>query len=153
MLLICIMMSMNNCCWKCFSLPWKALTAFSKPLACHFQTTGGPHLALGPCVVYDVIWTNVSTRSKLHLQPMTTRLSYLLNPFLLATALTNKISSFLYINQLGSISTSFWRYPLKSVRRKALGWISYFTPSSSSVPPNVFSKQYLYAVLPGLVPK
>ena len=36
-------------------------------------------------------------------------------------------------------STSFWRYPLKSVRRKALGWISYFTPSSSSVPPNVFS--------------
>jgi len=56
----------------------------------------------------------------------------------LATALTNEISSFLYINQLGSISTSFWRYPLKSVRRKALGWISYFTPSSSSVPPNVF---------------
>ena len=41
--------------------------------------------------------------------------------------------------QIGSISTSFWRYPLKSVRRKALGWISYFTPSSSSVPPNVFS--------------
>ena len=32
--------------------------------------------------------SNVSTRSKLHLQPMTTRLSYLLNPFLLATALT-----------------------------------------------------------------
>jgi len=30
-------------------------------------------------------------------------------------------------------------YPLKSVRRKALGWISYFTLSSSSVPPNVFS--------------
>ena len=56
---------------------------------------------------------------------MTTRLSYLLNPFLLATALTNEISFFLYINQFGSISTSFWRYPLKSVRRKALGWISY----------------------------
>jgi len=72
--------------------------------------------------------SNVSTRSKLHLQPMTTRLSYLLNPFLLATALTNEISSSLYINQFGSISTSFWRYPLKSVRRKALGWISYFTP-------------------------
>ena len=70
--------------------------------------------------------SNVSTRSKLHLQPMTTRLSYLLNPFLLATALTNEISS-LYINQFGSISTSFWRYPLKSVRRKALGWISYFS--------------------------
>ena len=64
---------------------------------------------------------------------------YLLNPFLLATALTNEISSFLYINQFGSISTSFWRYPLKSVRWKALGWISYFTPSSSSVPPNVFT--------------
>jgi len=31
---------------------------------------------------------------------------YLLNPFLLATGLTNEISSFLYINQLGSISTS-----------------------------------------------
>jgi len=31
--------------------------------------------------------------------------SYLLNPFLLATALTNKISSFLYINQFGCIST------------------------------------------------
>ena len=62
-------------------------------------------------------------------KPMTTRLSYLLNPFLLATALTNEISSFLYINQFGSISTSFWRYPLKSVRRKALGWISYFTPT------------------------
>jgi len=46
----------------------------------------------------------------------------------LATVLTNEISSFLYINQLGSISTSFWRYPLKSGRRKALGWISYFTP-------------------------
>jgi len=45
----------------------------------------------------------------------------------LATALTNEISSFLYINQFGSISTSFWQYPLKSVRRKALGWISYFT--------------------------
>ena len=58
---------------------------------------------------------------------MKTRLSYLLNPFLLATALTNEISSFLYINQLGSISTPFWRYPLKSVRRKALGWISFFT--------------------------
>jgi len=86
--------------------------------------------------------SNVSTRSKLHLQPMTTRLSYLLNPFLLATALTNEISSSLYINQFGSISTSFWRYPLKSVRRKALGWISYFTPSSSSVPPNVFSTSY-----------
>ena len=83
--------------------------------------------------------SNVSTRSKLHLQPRTTRLSYLLNPFLLATALTNEISSFLYINQFGSISTSFWRYPLKSVRRKSLGWISYFTPSSSSVPPNVFA--------------
>ena len=65
--------------------------------------------------------------------------SYLLNPFLLATVSTNEISSFLYINQLGSISTSFWRYLLKSVRRKALGWISYFTPSSNSVPPNVFS--------------
>ena len=63
--------------------------------------------------------------------------SYLLNSFLLATALTNEISSFLYINQLGSISISFWRYPLKSIRRKASGWISYFTPSSSSVPPNV----------------
>ena len=74
--------------------------------------------------------SNVSTRSKLHLQPMTTRLSYLLNPFLLATASTNEISSFLYINQFGSISTSFWRYPLKSVRRKALGWISYFTPEA-----------------------
>ena len=73
--------------------------------------------------------SNVSARSKLHLQPMTTRLSYLLNPFLLATALTNEIS-FLYINQFGSISTSFWRYPLKSVRRKALGWISYFTPTA-----------------------
>ena len=30
---------------------------------------------------------------------------------------------------------------MKSVRRKALGWISYFTPSSSSVPPNVLSIQ------------
>ena len=59
--------------------------------------------------------------------------SYLLNPFLLATSLTTEISSFLYINQLGSISTSFWRYPLKSVRRKALGWISYFTPSGLKV--------------------
>ena len=54
------------------------------------------------------------------------------NPFLLATALTNEISSFLYINQFGSISTSFWWYPLKSVRRKALGWISCFTPSSKN---------------------
>ena len=45
--------------------------------------------------------------------------------------LTNEISSFLYINQFRSISTSFWRYPLKSVRRKALGWISYFTPFSN----------------------
>ena len=52
--------------------------------------------------------------------------SYLLNPFLLATALTNEISSFLYIIQFGCISTSFWRCPLKSVRRKALGWNSYF---------------------------
>ena len=51
--------------------------------------------------------SNVSPRSKLHLQPMTTRLSYLLNPFLLATALTNEISSFLYRKQLSSISTSF----------------------------------------------
>jgi len=83
--------------------------------------------------------SNVSTRSKLHLQPMTTRLFLSPKPFLLATALTNEISSFLYINQLGSISTSFWHYPLKSVRRKALEWISYCTPSSSSVPPNVFS--------------
>ena len=73
--------------------------------------------------------------------------SYLLNPFLLATALTNEISSFLYINQLGSISTFFWRYPLKSVRRKALGWISYFMPSSSSVPPNVFLNLILNAWL------
>ena len=67
------------------------------------------------------------------------RFSYLLNTFLLAIVLTNEISSFLYINQLGSISTSFWQYTLKSVRWKALGWISYFTTSSSSVPPNVFS--------------
>jgi len=44
----------------------------------------------------------------------------------------------------GVVSTSYWRYPLKSVRRKALGWISYFTPSSSSVPPNVFSNVYVY---------
>ena len=109
-------------------------------------------------LVEDVIWTNllnsplvdrsnVPTRSKLHLQPMRTRLSYLLNPFLLATAVTNEISSFLYINQFGSISTSFWRYPLKSVRRKALGWISYFTPSSSSVPPNVFSNLFFWPLL------
>ena len=63
---------------------------------------------------------------------MRTQLSYLLNPFLLATAVTNEISSFLYINQFSSISTSFWRYPLKSVRRKALGWISYFTQWSNS---------------------
>ena len=70
--------------------------------------------------------------------------SYLLNLFLLATVSTNEISSFLYINQLGSISTSFWRYPLKSVRRKALGWISYFMPSSNSVPPNVFSIVNIY---------
>jgi len=34
---------------------------------------------------------------------MRTRLSYLLNPFLLATAVTNEIYSFLYINQFGSI--------------------------------------------------
>ena len=78
-------------------------------------------------VLFNSLLYTEKTRSKLHLQPMTTRLSYLLNPFLLATALTNEISSFLYINQFGSISTSFWRYPLKSVKRKALGWISYFT--------------------------
>jgi len=82
---------------------------------------------------------------------MTTRLSYLLNPFLLATALANEISSFLYINQLGSVSTSFWRYPLKSVRRKALRWISYFTPSSSSVPPNIFSSILIIFNLPFLM--
>jgi len=41
--------------------------------------------------------------------------------------------------QFGCISTSFWRCHLKSIRRKALGWISYFTPSTSSVPPNAFS--------------
>jgi len=29
----------------------KALTAFSKSLACHFQTSGRSHLARGPCVV------------------------------------------------------------------------------------------------------
>ena len=28
---------------------------------------------------------------------------------------------------ISHFSTSFWRYPLKNVRRKALGWISYFT--------------------------
>ena len=37
--------------------------------------------------------------------------AYLLNPFLLATALTNEISSFLNIIQFGCISTSFWRCP------------------------------------------
>ena len=58
-----------------------------------------------------VDYSNVSTRSKLHLQPMTTRFFLSLNPFLLATVLTNEISSFLYRNQLGSISTSFGRYP------------------------------------------
>ena len=68
--------------------------------------------------------------------------SYLLNPFLLATALTNEISSFLYINQLGSISTSFWRYPLKSVRRKALGWISYRSIASILSP---LSKKQSYS--------
>jgi len=65
----------------------------------------------------------------------------------MATALTNEISSFLYINKFGSITTSFWRYPLKSVRRKALGWISYFTPSSSSVPPNIFSSIFFMVYL------
>jgi len=41
----------------------------------------------------------------------------------------NRKADFLLYNQFGCISTSFWRCPLKSVRRKALGWISYFTPS------------------------
>jgi len=41
--------------------------------------------------------------------------------------------------KFGCASTPFWRCPLKSVRRKALGWISYFTPSSSSVPPDAYS--------------
>ena len=36
---------------------------------------------------------------------------------------------FLFINQFGCTSTSFWRCPFKSFRRKALGWISYFTLS------------------------
>ena len=122
------------------SLPWKRLSSnllilFSANKKNSFTLWRFPNLLNSPLVDRS----NVSTRSKLHLQPMTTGLSYLLNPFLLATALTNEISSFLYINQFGSISTWFWRYPLKSVRRKALGWISYFTPSSSSVPPNVFS--------------
>jgi len=85
--------------------------------------------------------SDVSTKSKLHLQPMTTLLFLSPKPFLLATASTNEISSFLYVNQFGSISTLFRRYPLKSVRQKALGWISHFTPSSSSVPPKVFSNR------------
>jgi len=65
--------------------------------------------------------------------------SDLLNPFLLATVSINENSAFLFVNQFGGTSTSFWRCPLKSVRRKALGWISYFTPSSSSVPPKAYS--------------
>jgi len=64
--------------------------------------------------------------------------SDLLNPFLLATVSTNENSAFLFINQFGCTSTLFWRCPLKSVRRKALGWISYFTPSSSSVSPSAY---------------
>jgi len=60
-------------------------------------------------------------------------LSDLLNPFLLATVSTNENLVFLFINQFGCTSTSFWRCPLKSVRRKALGWISYFTSSSCTV--------------------
>jgi len=55
--------------------------------------------------------------------------SDLLKPFLLATVSTNENSTFLFINQFGCTSTSFWRCPLNSVRGKALGWISYFTPS------------------------
>jgi len=54
--------------------------------------------------------------------------SDLLNRLLLATVSTNVNSAFLFINQFGCTSTPFWRCPLKSVRRKALGWISYFTP-------------------------
>jgi len=45
-------------------------------------------------------------------------------PFLIGYFLTNKDFAFLFIHQFGCISTSFWRCPLKSVRRKALGWIS-----------------------------
>ena len=75
---------------------------------------------------------------KFYLQPMITRLFLSPKPFLIRHCSNQWDLFFLYINQSGSISTSFWRYPLKSVRRKALGWISYFTPSSSSVPPNVF---------------
>jgi len=52
MLLNCIMVSVDNCCWKCFSLPWKALAAFGKSLECYFQTSSKPHLARGPCVLY-----------------------------------------------------------------------------------------------------
>ena len=91
--------------------------------------------------------SNVSTKSKLHLQPMTTRLFLSPKPFPFGHCFNQWDLFFsVYINQFGSISTSFWRYPLKSVRRKALGWIFYFTPSSSSVPPNVFSNDN-FAVL------
>jgi len=51
--------------------------------------------------------------------------------FPLATVSTNENSVFLFINQFGCTSTPFWRCSLKSVRRKALRWISYFTPNAS----------------------
>jgi len=70
MLLNCMMLSVGNCCWKCFSLPWKALTAFSKSLACRYQTSHGPHLAHGLCcvpLVYSIfclaIWRMWSIRT------------------------------------------------------------------------------------------
>jgi len=47
MLLNYITLPIHNCCWKI-----KALAAFSKSLACHYQTCGGPQLARGPCVVH-----------------------------------------------------------------------------------------------------
>jgi len=59
----------------------------------------------------------------------------------LATVSTNANSAFQFINRFGSISTPFWRCSLKSVRRKAVGWSSYFTPSSSSVLPHAWSRK------------
>jgi len=87
---------------------------------------------IASCIVSNSS-TNVSTYPNYIFNQWQLAFSYLLNPFLSATALTNEISSFVHINQFGSISTSFWRCPLKSVRRKALGSISYFTPTTGYV--------------------
>ena len=126
------------------SPPWKRLSSnlwilFSANKKNSFTPWRSPQ----PLELPLVDFTNVSTRTKLHLQHMKTRLFLSPKPFLIGHCFNQWHLLFLYINQLGSISTSFRRHPLKSVRRKALGWISYFTPSSSSVPTNVFSNLYV----------